>query len=358
MVFQHPGEAVGREQKQVARLYGPDVDVGDHVAVRADAARDHVAVGVGARLFGGEVAGVHLLLDVGVVFGDLREPRIALQVGTAVAHLADEEARLEQHERGDRGPHAALVVLGERALEDGRVGRADRVAHAVGDLLVVEAAQRAQLPRDQPYRHLARHFTCRVATHAVGDEKDPPLGDHEVAILVPRPNDADIGPTCAGDMHDRYVRIQYAAATQPSTTIAALAPHPFPFFSAAGGGTGRFGAAFAGDAAAAGGAALGAGAGAGAAGLGAGAGAFNASIILVPPPLATPIASSVGSNTSCTSPKRTMAPGANGASPCTRSPSTNVPLVDSRSVRIQTPSRRCSLACDVETDSSGSTASL
>src|SRR2546422_5267914 len=66
-------------------------------------------------------------------------------------------------------------------------------------------------------------------------------------------------------------------------------------------------------------------------------------------------ASSLGSNTSCTSPSRTVAPGASGASPFTCSPSTNVPLVESRSTSTHTPSRRCSLAWLVDTDGSGTT---
>src|SRR2546428_365340 len=80
--------------------------------------------------------------------------------------------------------------------------------------------------------------------------------------------------------------------------------------------------------------------------------------ICVPPPFTTPSASSVGSNTSWTSPNRTIAPGASGASPFTRSPSTKLPFVDSRSTSTQTPSRRWSFAWLVDTDGSGITRSL
>src|SRR6266851_1066224 len=135
----------------------------------------------------------------------------------------------------------------------------------------------------------------------------------------------------------RYVRIQYRRAVVATTRTAALEPHPFPFFCGAcpAGGPGRLaGAALGGGPlGAAAGLAAGAEAGAGAGdGLAAGrdaggggvvgveasaaaaAGAFSDSITLVPPPLATPRASSVGSNTSWTSPKRTMLPGAIGVS--------------------------------------------
>ena len=52
---------------------------------------------------------------------------VAQQVGPAVAHLADEISPRQQHEHGRGRAHAALVVLGERALEDRVVGRPDRL---------------------------------------------------------------------------------------------------------------------------------------------------------------------------------------------------------------------------------------
>jgi hypothetical protein len=112
---------------------------------------------------------------------------------------------------------------------------------------------------------------------------------------------------------DRYARIQYRRAVVAKTMTAALEPHPFPFFCGAWptGGPGRFaGAALGGGPlAAAAGFGTGAGEGFGAGGCGGGAvgvdalaGAFGGtlrdSITFVPPPLATPKASSVGSNTS------------------------------------------------------------
>src|SRR2546426_7368877 len=156
----------------------------------------------------------------------------------------------------------------------------------------------------------------------------------------------------------------------PRSSTAALPPQPFPFFSWATGGfapaLGLVGAGFAaaGFAVAgfgAGGGFGGAGAGtagAGAVGLGGGGDMVKTSIMRVPPPFATPAASSVGSNTIETSPNRMLAPGASGVSPLTGSPSTNGPFVDSRSTNTHTPSRRCSFAWVVETDSSGNTRSL
>ena len=165
---------------------------------------------MGAGLVRRQVPGVHLLLDVRVVLGDLGELAVAQQVGAAVAHLADEEARVVEHERRDGGPHAALVVLGERALENRGVGRPDRLAHPFGDLLVAQALQGAELASDEFDRHLARDFARRMPPHPVGHDEDAAIGDHEVVILVPRADNADIGAACAGDVHaiPGYERIQ------------------------------------------------------------------------------------------------------------------------------------------------------
>src|SRR6267154_5407201 len=118
----------------------------------------------------------------------------------------------------------------------------------------------------------------------------------------------------------------------PTSSTAALPPQPFPFFSATGAWGGGFapglgfGAALAAAGLAAGpalaGAAglAGAGAGVGLGGAGAGVGVGFAgdlpvapcmvmtSITRVPLPFATPLPSSVGSNTVATSPNRTFAP--------------------------------------------------
>src|SRR5207302_11329449 len=126
------------------------------------------------------------------------------------------------------------------------------------------------------------------------------------------------------------------------------------------GGAGPTGPAGGGGGAGGGGEAGGAGAGGGAAEAGGPGGAdeWGVRSTWVPPPFKTLCFSSAGSNRSCTSPNRTMVPGPSGASPLTRSPSTNVPLVESRSTSTHTPSRRCSLAWLVETDGSGSTITM
>src|SRR3989442_1266333 len=231
---------------------------------------------VSARLLRREVAGVHLLLHVGVVFRELDELPLSQQIGPAIAHLSDQEVRLVQPQRRHGGAHAALVVLGEGAVEDGAIGGPDRCAHPLGHLVVAESAQRPELARDVAHRHLARHFARRVPAHPVRDDEDPAVGDHEVVILVPGADHPDIATAGAGYVHaDRYATSQWmrspATPAPPNSNITAPAPHPLPFFSGGGAVCGRLPPGFPpGRAGAAAGAAFAAGGGLDVAGLPAG----------------------------------------------------------------------------------------
>ena len=54
---------------------------------------------------------------------------------------------------------------------------------------------------DDAHRHLARDFPRRVSAHAIGHDEDPPVGNHAETVLIPRPDDADVGTTCGSDVH-------------------------------------------------------------------------------------------------------------------------------------------------------------
>ena len=136
-----------------------------------------------------------------MIFRELAEPAVAQQIGAAVAHLADEKPRLEQCQRGDRRPHSPFVVLGQRALKDRAIRRTDRGAHPLGDLLVGQATDRMDLIGDNPHCHLTGDFARGMSSHAVGNDKNPPVGNHAKTVLVPRPDDAHVGAACGSDVH-------------------------------------------------------------------------------------------------------------------------------------------------------------
>ena len=92
-------------------------------------------------------------------------------------------------------------MLGERALKNRAVGRPNGGPHPVRDLLIGQAAQRMDLIRHDPNRHFAGDFPGGVSTHAVGHDKDPPVGDHAEAVFISRPDNADVGAARGSDVH-------------------------------------------------------------------------------------------------------------------------------------------------------------
>jgi hypothetical protein len=92
-------------------------------------------------------------------------------------------------------------VLGEGALENRAVSRPDGCPHAIGDLAIGQASERLELSRHETHRHLAGDLAGRVTAHAIGNDKDPAIGNENETILIPRPDDADIGATSRCDVH-------------------------------------------------------------------------------------------------------------------------------------------------------------
>ena len=136
-----------------------------------------------------------------MVLRDLGELAVPQQIRPAVPHLPDQEPVPEERQRRNGGAHPALVVLRKRALKDGAIGGADGKAHPLGHLLVVQPQQRAHLAGNDAHGHLTRHLPGRVTAHAVGDDEHPLVGNHEEVVLIPRSDDADVGPARAGDVH-------------------------------------------------------------------------------------------------------------------------------------------------------------
>ena len=74
-------------------------------------------------------------------------------------------------------------------------------AHPFRDLGVAQAADGMDLIGDNPYRHLAGDFARRMPAHAVGNDKNSPVGNHSETVLIPRPDNADVGTARGCDVH-------------------------------------------------------------------------------------------------------------------------------------------------------------
>ena len=207
-VFDHAGQAVGADQVQVTV---PQVAL-EHVrldgCIRPDASRDHVAVRVVPRLLRGEEAGVHLLLHVGVVLGDLPELPVAHEVHTRVSDMADDPATASHEETRCGRAHALLVGLYYRALVNGAVGLTQRGGHARQRLHSGKVTEFRQLAGHDLYGHLTGNLAGCVAAHTIGDDEQPPLGISVgiKAVFVTSANAPDVGTGGDGKLHvDRVV---------------------------------------------------------------------------------------------------------------------------------------------------------
>lgn len=123
-VVELAGEAIGAEEIEVAGLGAVAVGIGLETAVGADGAGDEVAHGRDGGLVCGDVAGLELLLDEGVVTRELLEGAGAETVAAAIADICEKEiGRGDEAGRGRAGDGAA-VFEGRRDIEEADEGGA------------------------------------------------------------------------------------------------------------------------------------------------------------------------------------------------------------------------------------------
>jgi len=118
----HACEAVAAEQQAVAVDQGDVVLVDDDLRFGADAARQDVAVGVGAGLCGGDLAGFDHAVHEGVVVRQLAKGARSKEVGAAVTDVAEVRAMLVDRGGRERRAHPGDLAVGDRTFEDGAVG--------------------------------------------------------------------------------------------------------------------------------------------------------------------------------------------------------------------------------------------
>src|SRR5690606_19978212 len=118
---------------------------------------------------------VYLLLDVGVVLGELDERTLAHQVHARGANLPDGVAFVGDDQGGNSSAHALLVRLLHRAAVDGPVGGSYGFADGAPGRFVLQGsgvAENSELTRDDLHRHGARYLTSRMPSHPVRDDKN------------------------------------------------------------------------------------------------------------------------------------------------------------------------------------------
>ena len=191
LVGERAAGAVAADEDAVADLGRELEEVGLLVADAVEGLEDEVAVRVGPRLLLGDAALVDEGLHEGVVVGELAQLAAAVEVGAAVADVADAEAvAVEEDDRGGRGRAVEGGVLLDD-LGDPVVG----AVHGAGDLaedvlvgLLVELAQRL-------HGRARGEVAADGTADAVADREQPRTGVPAVLVL----------PADASDVGDRGV---------------------------------------------------------------------------------------------------------------------------------------------------------
>ncbi len=147
-------------------------------------------------LLGREHAGVDLLLDPGVVGGELVQLAVAEEIGPRVADVRDGEAAVVpgEGEGGEGGAHAGQRRVALGGLEDGAVGGGDGGAEAGVERGV--DVRSSHLARQHLHRQPARHLACRVSAHPVGNAEESLLNVEKVRVLVLGTAEAGVGGRC------------------------------------------------------------------------------------------------------------------------------------------------------------------
>src|SRR5690606_22805141 len=204
-----PVEAVGGDDEDVTLLHPELDDVRRHLWTRPQHPGDEVTPLVALGLVLAEEALLELLLDPGVVLGQLVDLLAAHEVGAGIADVADERrAVLQGHAREGRA-HAAPALL----LYRGRVHAPVRQPHGLVDELVDpdDGLARADL-LDVTAERLVEDLHGQLAgdlarggpAHAVGDgeEGDVPVVErelpHPVVVLVERSDPAYVRAVAHG----------------------------------------------------------------------------------------------------------------------------------------------------------------
>jgi hypothetical protein len=164
-LLDHPRQAVGAQQEDVAVAGAEDLHVDLDLRLRAERAGDDVALRMRLGLGLGELAAGDQLADQRVVAREPHEVAAAPQVGARVADVRHRHVGLADVGRRHRRAHAGELLVGVRALVDAAVGRADDVGQRLAGRPV------RQLLLEGLDGHLGRHLAGLRAAHAVGDHE-------------------------------------------------------------------------------------------------------------------------------------------------------------------------------------------
>jgi hypothetical protein len=197
-------EAVGAEQVDVVHAGDLEIDVHLDGVLHAQGPRDDVLVGEVLDLLLRERPHLEVVVQEGVVLGELLDAVLANAIDAAVADVREVRAFADEEHAGDGGAHALVARVALGLLEDLQVGQLDPGDQAVG--LVVARAVHLVRPgglgilagaleevANDGDGELAGDLAGSVAAHAVGDDVEVLVLHDGERILVLRALHAHVG---------------------------------------------------------------------------------------------------------------------------------------------------------------------
>src|SRR5579875_162667 len=86
-VSDQPGKAITTEDNEVSNLQRLHEDINLYIRLGSQTARNHVALGMGTRLFLCQQARAHLLCNPGMILRDLPNLSVMDIIGTAITNV-------------------------------------------------------------------------------------------------------------------------------------------------------------------------------------------------------------------------------------------------------------------------------
>ena len=112
LIFDLVGEAIGAQDDNIAWLDGPGKNIYQDIWTVTHGAGNNVTVNVFTGLLRSQKTGLDLLVDPGMILGDLFELSIANEIGATIAHIGHQELVLLDDCCHQGGAHARLLEVG------------------------------------------------------------------------------------------------------------------------------------------------------------------------------------------------------------------------------------------------------
>ena len=205
-VVHHLGQSIRTEQDQIVWLERVSRAVGLNDVPNPQRARQDMAQGVRGSVFRRELSAPDMFFDQGVILRELEQGTIAEQIGPAVAHVSETQARGRtgrDAKHDESGAHAAQVWMLDRVFADGMVGGLDELAQldlspGLPSLRKVACAGMASDPfRNGLHRQSTGHVSSRMPSHAIGHDPEADIIQHSKRVLIGSPDPPNICESCS-----------------------------------------------------------------------------------------------------------------------------------------------------------------